>query len=136
MILDVIVGYSLLVSNQIGLCHLVRQAGEDSDCDYYRDSSSDGSSDYEIDKGLKFTREQQDCLHLNSEVPIRLDGLSLNDEQSGRQEGFSSDDGEAENSQGQLLFEFLEQDLPYCRVPLADKVSYILDTIHLHKFVV
>lgn len=122
-ILDVIVGNSLLVSNEIGRCHLVRQAGEDSDCDYYRDSSSDGSSDYETDKGIKFTREQQACLHLTSEVPIRLDKLSLNDEQSGRQEGFSSDDGEAENSLGQLLFEFLEQDLPYCRVPLADKVS-------------
>lgn len=88
MILDVIVGYSLLDSNQVGLRHLVRQVREDSDCDYYRDSSSDGSSDYEIDKGIKFTREQQDCLHLNSEVPIRLDGLSLNDEQSGRQEAF------------------------------------------------
>ncbi|XP_059452964.1 uncharacterized protein LOC132184399 [Corylus avellana] len=99
-----------------------RQAGEDSDCDYYRDSSSDGSSDYETDKGIKFTREQQACLHLTSEVPIRLDKLSLNDKQSGRQEGFSSDDGEAENSLGQLLFEFLEQDLPYCRVPLADKI--------------
>ncbi|KAE8124894.1 hypothetical protein FH972_019738 [Carpinus fangiana] len=96
-----------------------RQAGEDSDCDYYRDSSSDGSCDYEIDKVIKFTREQQACLHLTSEV---LGRLSLNDEQSGRQEGFSSDDGEAENSQGRLLFEFLEQDLPYCRVPLADKI--------------
>jgi hypothetical protein len=120
VILDVIVGNSLLVSNQIEHCHLVRQAGEDSDCDYYRDSSSDGSCDYEIDKVIKFTREQQACLHLTSEV---LGRLSLNDEQSGRQEGFSSDDGEAENSQGRLLFEFLEQDLPYCRVPLADKVS-------------
>lgn len=123
-------------SNQVGLCHLVRQAREDSDCDYYRDSSSDGSSDYEIDKGIKFTREQQACLHPISEVPNRLGRLSLNDELSERQEGFSSDDGEAENSQGQLLFEFLEQDLPYCRVPLADKVSYILDTILLRKFVV
>ncbi|XP_062158583.1 uncharacterized protein LOC133866035 [Alnus glutinosa] len=99
-----------------------RQVREDSDCDYYRDSSSDGSSDYEIDKGIKFTREQQACLHPTSEVPIRLGRLSLNDEQSGRQEGFSSDDGEAENSQDRLLFEFLEQDLPYCRVPLADKI--------------
>jgi hypothetical protein len=118
-----------LASNQIGLCHLVRQAGEDSDCDYYRDSSSDGSSDYEIDKGIKFTREQRGWRHLTSEVPIRLGGLSINDEQSPRQGGFSSDDGEAGNSQGVLLFEFLEQDPPYCREPLADKVCYFLDTI-------
>lgn len=100
-----------------------RQAGEDSDCDYYRDSSSDGSSDYEIDKGIKFTREQRGWRHLTSEVPIRLGGLSINDEQSPRQGGFSSDDGEAGNSQGVLLFEFLEQDPPYCREPLADKIS-------------
>lgn len=99
-----------------------RQAGEDSDSDSYRDSSSDGSSDYEIDKGVKFTREQQTHLHLKSDAPIRLDKLSINDAQSGRREGFSSDSSEGENSQGQLLFEFLEQDLPYSREPLADKI--------------
>lgn len=99
-----------------------RQAREDSDSDYYRDSSSDGSSDYEIDKGIKTTREQQSWHHLRSEIPIRLDRLSINDEHSARQEGFSSDDSEAGNSQGLLLFEFLEQDLPYCREPLADKI--------------
>ncbi|KAL4633162.1 hypothetical protein ACB092_04G102200 [Castanea dentata] len=99
-----------------------RQAREDSDSDYYRDSSSDGSSDYEIDKGIKITREQQSWRHLRSDIPIRLDGLSINDEHSARQEGFSSDDSEAGNSQGLRLFEFLEQDLPYCREPLADKI--------------
>ncbi|KAK9996501.1 hypothetical protein SO802_021187 [Lithocarpus litseifolius] len=99
-----------------------RQAREDSDSDYYRDSSSDGNSDYEIDKGIKTIREQQSWCHLRSEIPIRLDGLSINDEHSARQEGFSSDDSEAGNSQGLPLFEFLEQDLPYCREPLADKI--------------
>ena len=33
-----------------------RQSGEDSDGDYYRDSSSDGSNDYEFEKGMKFSR--------------------------------------------------------------------------------
>ncbi|KAG2667479.1 hypothetical protein I3760_15G117200 [Carya illinoinensis] len=69
-----------------------RQAGEESDYDYYRDSSSDGSSDHESDKGIKFTREQWVHNHLRG------------------------------NSQGRLLFEFLEQDLPYSREPLADKI--------------
>lgn len=124
-----LIGHILLASNQIGLCHLVRQAREDSDSDYYRDSSSDGSSDYEIDKGIKTTREQHSWRHLRSEIPIRLDRLSINDEHSARQEGFSSDDSEAGNSQGLLLFEFLEQDLPYCREPLADKVRYFLHTV-------
>lgn len=38
------------------------------------------------------------------------------------EEGSSSDEGDAENSQGCLLFEYLEQDSPYHREPLADKV--------------
>ncbi|KAF5469088.1 hypothetical protein F2P56_013184 [Juglans regia] len=99
-----------------------RQAGEESDNDYYRDSSSDGSSDHESDKGIKFTREQLVHNHLRGEVPIRLARLSITNDHTARQQGFSSDDFEAGNSQGRLLFEFLEQDLPYCREPLADKI--------------
>ncbi|CAL9084639.1 unnamed protein product [Musa textilis] len=38
------------------------------------------------------------------------------------EDGSSSDEGDAENSQGCLLFEYLEQDSPYHREPLADKV--------------
>lgn len=39
------------------------------------------------------------------------------------EEGSSSDEGDAENPQGCLLFEYLEQDSPYHREPLADKAS-------------
>ncbi|PRQ16608.1 hypothetical protein RchiOBHm_Chr7g0186041 [Rosa chinensis] len=100
-----------------------RQVGEDNDDDYYLDSSSDASSDYEIEKLMKTTREQQHILHqLNNEVSSRMDGLSICDEHPILQEGFSSDDGEAGTSQG-LLFEYLERDAPYGREPLADKIS-------------
>lgn len=34
----------------------------------------------------------------------------------------SSDEGDAEKSQGRLLFEYFEQDSPYVREPLSEKV--------------
>ncbi|XP_042501013.1 uncharacterized protein LOC122078888 [Macadamia integrifolia] len=100
-----------------------RRPGEDTDGDYYRDSSSDGSSDCEIERGVKFSRELWNRHHPTSEVPLRMDRLSLGDKHVSIQEGFSSDDGEAGNSQGCLLFEFFEHDPPYSREPLADKIS-------------
>ncbi|KAJ4713443.1 Protein of unknown function (DUF789) [Melia azedarach] len=100
-----------------------RQAAEDSDCDYFRDSCSDGSSDYEIEKGTKFSRPQQGHYHLTDDIPSRIGSLSISDENSTMQEGFSSDDSEIGSSQGHLLFEYLEQDTPYSREPLADKIS-------------
>lgn len=54
---------------------------------------------------------------------LRMDGLSLREKRATLQEGVLSDDGEAGNSQGCLLFEYLEWDPPYSREPLADKVS-------------
>ncbi|XP_010248942.1 PREDICTED: uncharacterized protein LOC104591427 [Nelumbo nucifera] len=100
-----------------------RRPGEDSDGDYYRDSSSDGSSDCELERGLKYSREQLNRYHITSEASLRMDRLSLREKHISHQEGFSSDDGEAGNPRGCLLFEFLEQDPPYSREPLADKIS-------------
>ena len=98
-----------------------RLLGEDSDSDF-RDSSSDGSSDCEPERGLKYLREQRNLPHLSDEVPHRMGRLSLRDHHILPQDGFSSDDGESGNSQGYLLFEYLERDPPYSREPLADKV--------------
>lgn len=93
-----------------------RSAGEDSDGDYYRDSSSsDGSGDYD--------RNLQHYDHPADVVSSRISRLSMSDEQSSGMEGFSSDDGDTGNSRGCLLFEYLEQDPPYSREPLAGKVS-------------
>ncbi|KAH8500714.1 hypothetical protein H0E87_015803 [Populus deltoides] len=99
-----------------------RQLGEDSDSDF-RDSSSDGSSDYEHERGLKCSREQWNHSHATNDLPPRMDGLSLRDQCGAHQEDFFSDEGEYVNSQGCLLFEYLEQDPPYSREPLADKIS-------------
>lgn len=94
-----------------------RQLGEDSDSDF-RDSSSDGSSDSEPVHG----RGLRNLPHLLEEVPQWMGGLSLRDHHSLPPDGFSSDDGESANSQGYLIFEYLERDPPYSREPLADKV--------------
>ncbi|KAL0003898.1 hypothetical protein SO802_011459 [Lithocarpus litseifolius] len=100
----------------------LRQRGEDSDNEY-RDSSSDGSSDCELERGLKYTREQRNHHHLSSEIALRIDRLSLRDQHVTLHEEFSSDEGESVNSQGCLLFEYLEWDLPHSREPLADKIA-------------
>lgn len=74
---------------------------------------------------MKFSREQQNY-HVTSDVPLRIDGLSLTD----HQEDFSSDDSESGNSRGCLLFEYLERDPPNGREPLADKASLSLSLLH------
>ncbi|KAL1531863.1 hypothetical protein AAHA92_31950 [Salvia divinorum] len=54
------------------------------------------------------------------------DGESFRDSSSdgsSDREGFSSDEGESGSSEGSLLFEYLARDQPYCREPLADKIS-------------
>uniref|UniRef100_A0A1J3GWF1 DUF789 domain-containing protein n=1 Tax=Noccaea caerulescens TaxID=107243 RepID=A0A1J3GWF1_NOCCA len=79
-----------------------RRPGDGSDSDF-RDSSSDASTDSESER-----------------VTAGLDHISLRDQ---HQEDSSSDDGEPLSSQGRLIFEYLERDLPYIREPLADKVS-------------
>jgi len=47
------------------------------------------------------------------------------------QEGFSSDDSDTGNSQGRLIFQYLEQDPPYSREPLSDKARSIMLTFDL-----
>lgn len=57
---------------------------------------------------------------LTSGVSSQISTLSIYDKHNTVQEGFSSDDSENGNPQD-LLFEYLEQDPPYSREPLADK---------------
>nr|XP_010906992.1 uncharacterized protein LOC105033774 [Elaeis guineensis] len=96
--------------------------GEESDGDCYKDSSSDGSSDCDNEKDLKYSRNWYRN-YLARTSMLRIDRLSLRENHATLQEGVLSDDGEAENSQGCLLFEYLEQDSPYSREPFADKVT-------------
>ncbi|MBA0717191.1 hypothetical protein Golax_005028, partial [Gossypium laxum] len=94
-----------------------RQPGEDSDSDF-RDSSSDGSSDCEPERGPNVLREKRN--HMASEMSLRMERLFMGDQQM-LQEDFSSDEGESVNSRSCLIFEYFEQDTPYSREPLANK---------------
>ncbi|KAK4280763.1 hypothetical protein QN277_012341 [Acacia crassicarpa] len=98
-----------------------RYVGEDSDGDSYRDSSSDGSSDFEIGKRTELSVAQRSFQHLTGDVSLSMRGLSVRDKHNAMQEGFSSDDSETGNPQD-LVFEYFEQDPPYSREPLADKI--------------
>lgn len=85
-----------------------RRPGDGSDSDF-RDSSSDASTDSESER-----------------VTAGVDHISLRDQ---HQEDSSSDDGEPLSSQGRLIFEYLERDLPYIREPLADKVCVLVSLL-------
>ncbi|KAL0699504.1 hypothetical protein Bca4012_055626 [Brassica carinata] len=73
-----------------------RRPGEESDSDFKDSSSSEGSSS-ESERGLSLRKENM--------------------------EDSSSDEGEPLTSEGRLIFEYLERDLPYIREPFADKMS-------------
>ncbi|KAL3830871.1 hypothetical protein ACJIZ3_019673 [Penstemon smallii] len=95
----------------------LRRPGEESDGEYFRDSSSDGSSDSDQDRdGLNYSKEHLNY-HETSDSSLRVEQRIV------FQEGFSSDEGEPGSSQGCLLFEYLARDQPYSREPLADKIS-------------
>ncbi|KAK7359499.1 hypothetical protein VNO77_01459 [Canavalia gladiata] len=98
-----------------------RYTSEDSDGDYYRDSCSEGSSDYEYGKKSERFMAHKSNKYLTGGVSYQMSMLSIHDKHNTVQEGFSSDDSETGNPQD-LLFEYLEQDPPYSREPLADKI--------------
>ncbi|KAK4423540.1 hypothetical protein Salat_1936800 [Sesamum alatum] len=101
----------------------LRRLGEESDGESFRDSSSEGSSDSEQDRGgLNYSREQLNYLQ-TSDSSLRVDKLSLREQHLAFQEGFSSDECESGSPHGCLLFEYLERDPPYCREPLANKIA-------------
>lgn len=99
-----------------------RHTSEDGDY-FSRDSSSDGSSDSEHERGLTYTERSQ--FIEPHDISRKMDRLFLRDQQAVLQEGFASDEGENRSRQGYLLFEYLEREQPYCRETLADKISYL-----------
>lgn len=111
--------FSLFLNKHIIILSCDRRPDEDSDSDF-RDSSSDGSCDCELEK---CNREQHSCNNLSSDICRRIDRISLRDNPVSLHDDFSSDEGESGNSQASLIFEYLERDPPYSREPLADKVS-------------
>ncbi|KAF8401400.1 hypothetical protein HHK36_012338 [Tetracentron sinense] len=98
-----------------------RRLGEESDAESSGETCSDGSSDCEVEMRAKHVAEQAwSERNLTDPITQRMYGLSLREKPL---LGSSSDEGEVQNPPGLLIFEYLEQDPPYSREPLADKVS-------------
>lgn len=113
--------FSLFLNKHLIILSCDRRPDEDSDSDF-RDSSSDGSSDCELERRLKCIQEQHSRNNLSSDICRGIDRISLGDNPVSLHDDFSSDEGESGNSQASLIFEYLERDPPYSREPLADKV--------------
>ncbi|CAL9073395.1 unnamed protein product [Musa textilis] len=98
-----------------------REHGEESDGDRSQDSSSEGCGDYEHEKGLGCSTEWNSN-HVAGTLNLRMDKLCLREKHGHQQKGSSSDDGDFGHFRGHLLFEFLEQDPPFIREPLSEKI--------------
>lgn len=98
-----------------------RRPGEDSDAESSRETSSDGSGEYGLERRINAyvqgTWSQQNILDANIQNFSRLSmkGKPFT--------GSSSDESERCGPPGQLTFQFFEYDPPFSREPLADKVS-------------
>ncbi|KNA11765.1 hypothetical protein SOVF_131700 [Spinacia oleracea] len=94
-----------------------RIPGEESD-ESSRETSSDGSSDCETERGAcNFAAWNQQELADSTQQDMKA--LSLRYKPFN---GSSSDEGDFSSSPGVLTFEYFERDPPYSREPLADKI--------------
>ena len=105
------------------LPYAIRRPGEESDAESSRETSSAGSSDCEAERRAKGVADgawsQHNPMNLNSQ---RMSRLSLREKSH---MSSSSDEAEVCNSPGLRVFEYLEQEQPHIRKPLADKASPI-----------
>lgn len=101
----------------------VRRPGEESDAESSRESSSDGSADYGAEQGANSVARgpwsHQKLTDVNTQ---NMNRLSLRNKPL---MGSPGGEGEVSNPPSILVFQYLEQDSPYGREPLADKVSAI-----------
>ncbi|GAB2294301.1 hypothetical protein Dimus_028511 [Dionaea muscipula] len=96
----------------------IRRPGEESDGDTSRETSSDGSSDLDTDRGSNYFQGAWNQQDLTDATVHGMQRLSMRNKPFN---GSSSDEGES--STGALVFEYMEYDPPYSREPLADKIS-------------
>ena len=109
-----------------------RRPGEESDTESSRETSSDGSADYGVERGANSVAQgpwnQQKLADVNTQNMSRLSLRNKPFMGSPSGEG----EGEVSNPPGLLVFQYMEQDSPYGREPLADKASAIfyLETLY------
>ncbi|XP_057471210.1 uncharacterized protein LOC130773249 [Actinidia eriantha] len=100
----------------------LRRPGEESDADSPRETSSDDSSECGPERGANDVQgawSQQNTMHAIAQSFNRLS--TRNDTVMGS----TVEEDETSNPPGLLVFEYLEQDPPYTREPLADKISVL-----------
>lgn len=97
----------------------LRQPDDESDADSSRETSSDSSCEYgtgrRASKALCAWGQQSTMLATTQS----FSRLSL------RNMGSTADESEITNPPGLLVYEYLEQDMPYSREPLADKIAVL-----------
>lgn len=84
----------------------LRTFGEESDADSFKDSSSDGSVEWEAGGKINGDRQSRKLLSMKERL-------------------LTIDEGKIRNPPGLLMFEYFEQNPPYSREPLADKISLL-----------
>lgn len=115
-----------------------RRRGTDSDAESSKETSSDGSSNCGAEKKTK-ANLQDECIQ-DSSISGSQRALQMNTPSAES----SSDESDSCYHHGQLVFEYMERDPPFCREPLTDKVGvflfgfitlslFILTNINLHS---
>lgn len=100
----------------------LRKPGDESDAESSRETSSGGSSDYGAERG--FNNAVNGAWIQNTTDP-NIHGWKGVSSISKPSMESSSDESETCNPPGRLMFEYLAQDPPYSREPLADKISVL-----------
>lgn len=99
---------------------LGRRPGEESDTgETSSDDSCDSGGRRRVSAVIEGAWRHQ---HIADSNVQRLNRISLN---NGNSVGSSSDESESETNPGQLIFQYLEHELPFSREPFADKVSLL-----------
>ncbi|XP_048321045.1 uncharacterized protein LOC107433195 isoform X2 [Ziziphus jujuba] len=101
----------------------LRRPDGKSDGESSRETSSNGSSDYEAERRLNnFARGSWSRQNIIDADVHGWKGILNKNRPS---TGSSSDESETSRPTGQLVFEYLERDPPFSREPLADKISVL-----------
>ncbi|XAR49662.1 hypothetical protein NMG60_11032928 [Bertholletia excelsa] len=100
----------------------LRRLGEESDVESSTETSSNGSSECGAESRNNDTHCMQNQQNTLNTATQSFNRLSLRNDLI---EGSTVDEGEIRNPHGLLIFEYLEQDRPYLREPLADKIDVL-----------
>ncbi|KAA8527407.1 hypothetical protein F0562_034878 [Nyssa sinensis] len=100
----------------------LRRPGEESDAESSRETNSEGNSECGAVRGAN---DVQGTSRLQNPVSATSQSFSRPSVRNNLLMGLSVDEGEISNPPGLLIFQYLEEDPPYSREPLADKMTVL-----------